>query len=187
MKISNQTLQQRLGFGDEDMKSSLHDELLMWCAAHKKEVLAAVGFYDEALESMAPAGSTIDEREWKVRWEVPLSRADGRGFVVGFADLFIKTRILHIVKWQEDLGRDRWGCRQWGPVEESIQQVSGSIYIEAKSKLPTIGELLRQIQLYKHTVGNAEARWLVVAPDIPHAYSEVLKSQGIYTLEIELY
>jgi hypothetical protein len=49
------------------------------------------------------------------------------------------------------------------------------ISIEVKSEMPSIGELLRQIQFYKRYISGT---WIVVSPDNRNV--EILKEQGIH-------
>ena len=46
--------------------------------------------------------------------------------------------------------------------------------IEVKSKIPSIGELIRQINFYRNYTGG---RWIVVSPD--DRYADVLRAQDI--------
>jgi hypothetical protein len=48
------------------------------------------------------------------------------------------------------------------------------IAVEVKSKIPVVGDLIRQINFYRKYIG---AQWLVVSPD--DRFVDLLKSQGI--------
>jgi hypothetical protein len=48
------------------------------------------------------------------------------------------------------------------------------LLVEAKSVLPTVGELMRQIQLYRTAFGG---KIVVVSPD--DSYSNILSEQGV--------
>lgn len=50
------------------------------------------------------------------------------------------------------------------------------IAIEVKTKIPNIGELLRQINFYRTYLSGP--RWIVVSPD--DRYKDILKAQGIH-------
>lgn len=51
-----------------------------------------------------------------------------------------------------------------------------SIGVEVKSKMPTLGELIRQIHFYSKY--KSISKWIVVSPD--DRYASLLKDQGIY-------
>ena len=79
--------------------------------------------------------------------------------ILGYADLVVSWHDLTI-EWGDDKewhvgGRDR------------------RLLIEAKTVWPSLGELMRQLNLYRLVYGNI----IVVAPDA--AYAEILKEQGV--------
>lgn len=51
------------------------------------------------------------------------------------------------------------------------------VYIEVKPKIPSLGELIRQMNFYKTYLGN-RARYLVISPD--DSYCDILKGQGFH-------
>jgi hypothetical protein len=56
-----------------------------------------------------------------------------------------------------------------------------SIAIEVKTKIPVIGDLIRQIQLYRKYMTSPQ--WIVVSPDDRAA--AILKGQGIHYFKFE--
>lgn len=95
--------------------------------------------------------------------------------IIGYADLLIETEIPCI--YPQYKAADKWG-------EEDVfagftlgwlrDKKAPLILVEAKSILPTIGELMRQIQLYR-TAFNGKI--VVVSPD--DKYAKILKEQGV--------
>lgn len=56
-----------------------------------------------------------------------------------------------------------------------------AISVEVKTEIPTIGDLIRQIQFYKKYMSGT---WIVVSPDSRN--SEILREQGIYFFKYTL-
>jgi hypothetical protein len=94
--------------------------------------------------------------------------------IVGYADLVIETKCPSITPVYKSVPMEAgravlhshsisWGRRE-----------GVSILVEAKSVLPTIGELMRQINLYRTAFIG---RFVVVAPD--DKYAEILTDQGV--------
>lgn len=99
--------------------------------------------------------------------------------IVGYADLFLETELPCIhPKFNTLNGKDvfdgftqGWSKRlDWTrPYVEAPR-----ILIEAKSVMPTVGELMRQINLYRTAFGG---KFVVVSPD--DSYAELLAEQGV--------
>jgi hypothetical protein len=93
---------------------------------------------------------------------------------VGFADLLIETQFPLIAPsyregatWRDD------------PIFDGFELTWGSekaprILVEAKSVLPTVGELMRQIQLYRTAF---KGKFVVVSPD--DSYAKILSEQDV--------
>lgn len=58
------------------------------------------------------------------------------------------------------------------------------LYVEAKTKIRSIGELLRQLNLYR-SIARSGSRFLVVAPPVEwdHDMKSILREQGIATVD----
>ena len=104
-------------------------------------------------------------------WEAPIQ---DKSFVIGFVDFrtIIKFPITCVV---ESLSGNYYGSDRykWGSHEEEI------IYnFEVKSTIPSLGELFRQIQLYKAYDKNP---FVIVCPD--DRFREQIESQGLTFLK----
>jgi hypothetical protein len=51
-------------------------------------------------------------------------------------------------------------------------------FIEVKPKIKSLGETLRQLQLYKNTCGISDIKIILVTKSIEH--KEIFESQGFY-------
>lgn len=99
--------------------------------------------------------------------------------IVGYADLMIETELPYIYpKYKDWEGNDVFDGFTLGfttrldrtrPYAEAPR-----ILVEAKSFLPTVGELMRQTNLYRTAF---DGKVVVVSPD--DSYAEILAEQGV--------
>jgi len=181
------TIQQKLGFMDDDLKTSRHDEIMLWVSSHALEIVTAIvdnRWTDRGIEWLNEdlrkhGGPTITLADLPPRkpleiasvvWEHPIM---SNKYVVGFVDLAI---------WYicDGLGLDMT-VYAW---EVHHCKSDYPICIEVKSSIPSAGELIRQIQLYRQ---YQKGTYVVVSPDA--RYADVLKSQGIefYHCQVDAY
>lgn len=96
---------------------------------------------------------SVAPRIIKKRWEYVIKNE--RGFLIGAADMHVLAA-----------GRD-----------EGL-----SVFIEAKTKILSLGELLRQINFYKSGGDLTEyyltPRWLVISPD--DRFADKIREQGVF-------
>lgn len=103
------------------------------------------------------------------QWEYTI--ANDRAFVVGFIDMMIRIKkpTLYV-----NFNRVRdYDLPSSKPVCE-IFYSDENVYFEVKSKIPSLGELVRQIRFYQ---SHKPGRYYVVSPD--ERYADLLRSQGI--------
>ena len=185
-KAKARTIQQSLGFMDNDLKTSKHDEIMLWLDnVVQKHLGELIGFEQEwKLEDfyVIEKGKELrdENKEFyfkdiqlpkkpelevkKCTWEYPITTGKD-SYILGFADMkvdFMNT----ILNYNAD---DR---------EISIFKDKHSVFFEAKSSISSLGELIRQIRMYQtYTRG----KWFVVSPDIK--FSTALESQEIFHIE----
>ena len=94
--------------------------------------------------------------------------------IVGYADLLIETQFPRVESiYKKANSWDEFGIFESFELTWSSDRMP-RILIEAKSVLPTVGELMRQIQLYRTAFrGN----FVVVSPD--DRYAQILAEQGV--------
>lgn len=116
-------------------------------------------------------------------WEFVLTRRTGyqdrHEQIVGYADLMIETELPCIFpKYKVWEGKDVFDGFAMGftPRLSSMRPYieAPRILVEAKSVLPSFGELMRQINLYRTAFNGL---FVVVAPD--DSYAEILSEQGV--------
>lgn len=96
----------------------------------------------------------------EVEWEVPLPAFSG------FIDLVL-TR-THIQEQQPSNGVDRSATVVAGPIG-SGQRVTAKYYVEVKTRIESIGSILRELQFYKAKSGAPSKKHvLLVCPAHPH-------------------
>jgi len=115
-------------------------------------------------------------------WEYPIV---SKQYTIGFIDMFVRHSLPTLV------ADGIWGlystesCHLHGeyiPKWECQWRDKGKVAIEIKTAIPSLGELVRQIRMYKTYL---DAEFLVVCPD--DRFAEPLRSQGIgfYKYEIK--
>jgi hypothetical protein len=155
----NKPSQASFGFDDPELKTPAHDALMVWIDEYICEILVEVLELGEEPEIV------------KKEWERIIKNK--RGFTVGVADLYVRIRVSKPFKLPKSVIVIK---------EESV------IFVEAKPKIPSLGELIRQIHFSETGdlapfVTRAEVgdpiwpKWLVVAPD--DRFAKTLREQGI--------
>ena len=171
------TIQQKLGFMDDDLKTPKHDEIMLWASSHALEIVTAIvdnRWTDRGIEWLnedlrkhgEPTIALADLPPRKpleiasVVWEHPIM---SKQYVIGFIDLAI---------WyiEDGLSLD---CQVY-TWEIHHHKREYPLCIEVKSSISAASELIRQIQLYRQ---YQRGTYVVVSPDA--RYADVLKSQGI--------
>ena len=168
------TIQQKFGFKDEDLRTPGHDEIMLWLNGHISDVVSSLSLRNEwdpfdiddlnqelGLDISAdnlPARNPIEVT--RTTWEAPVKSGK---YVVGFIDLQVRC-IWDGLSWCVK-------TKEW-----SLDRVSYPwlIHFEVKTLIPSLGELIRQIQLYKEYQGGL---YIVVSPDA--RFVDILKEQKI--------
>lgn len=155
------TLQSKMGFQDDDLKTPAHDKIMMWTQEHAAQILfEGAGRYPEYMRPQGPAEIKVDE----VKWEVPVRGSNG--YTLGFIDMVIRGKWLRMRTEEEIKGNTYENYDPREPYWEGI-----SVAVEVKTTIPNVGALLRQINLY-----NTRS-FVVVSPD--DRFADVLRSQGV--------
>ena len=196
MARSRDKIQQQQGFWDTEVSMPGHDDVAVWVDENADQVMR------EAFPELYGRGWVKDDIEWgidfakhasampeveafmegmtredprvrRTTWEWVLrdQEAGPRHYhrSVGFADLIIEAEQPKIYVQDDD---DRPGRFL---LTIGSRRVGGhyGVLVEAKSVLPTRGELIRQLRHYGTVFGGP---MVVVSPD--DAYAKLLKDQG---------
>jgi len=184
-----QTLQQRFGFQDKDLTTPKHDEILQWLDSDLLNVLKSIGIIniikhrqqsaiengvkaacsDEIIKSAPVLSEDYDISMIKITkiWEVPIRN---KSYVIGFVDFraIIKFPITCVV---ESLSGNFYGSDRY---KWSLHDGEIIVNFEVKSTIPSLGELFRQIQMYKVYDKNP---FVIVCPD--DRFRDQIESQGL--------
>lgn len=193
---------QQLGFWDAEVSKPDHDAVMLWAYDNAEMIVRTV--YPERYDQRWLKDEVLNNYGWNEPKFVQLAREftdanprpnpricgktieyvlksytgyqDRMERIVGYADLLIETELpavavsdddTHIIQaWTKDLGR-----RQRAP----------RVLVEAKSVMPTFGELMRQIQLYRTAF---DGKMVVVSPD--DQYASLLAEQGVTFIKYAL-
>ena len=192
---------QQIGFWDEEVVKPDHDAICLWAYANVDLILKAV--YPERFDiawrkdeidfhgisqdektvnlcrEFLEANPRPNPRVIKKTIEAVLKSHTGYREslerIVGYADLRIEVHFPSVsAKFKPSI---HYGSER---ILDGFEMILGkhkdpsSVLIEVKSVLPTLGELLRQINLYRTAFSG---KFVVVAPD--DKYAEILAEQGV--------
>lgn len=192
---------QQIGFWDTEVATTRHDAVCLWAYESADAIFRVVcpelfdrNWLDSEIrnplsvtgrqfvqqgKTFAGANKRPNPRIYKKTLEHVLTSHTGYqgklARVVGYADLVIETSIPNITAAFLSCGRSArddefsgyeisWGSGRPAP----------SILVEAKDKLPTLGELMRQLNLYRTAF---QGKVVVVSPD--DTYAKILSEQDV--------
>ncbi len=151
-QLRAKTMMQKAGFLDSDKKTPEHDKIQIWVNNNAKLILDSLPI--------------LENKEYKIQsknWEYKLVDDSYQNRyispIVGFVDVSFdietKTPIF------------------------SASASRATIYIEIKTSIPSLGELIRQLRFYEHYLDLEKGnRMLVVSPDDTH--KTILEEQGFW-------
>lgn len=146
------TLAEKFGFKDPDLTTPKHDAIMMWL---DKNVLSIC---EKWLKEHKEVGFTLHEK----KWEEPITSGN---YTIGFLDMYVSYLSEH--------GRDQIS-HGWGLDYESRDKDRRQFCFECKSSIPSLGELMRQINMYRTYVNG---QFFVVSPD--DGMKKMIENQGI--------
>jgi hypothetical protein len=136
------------GFIDPEVATDNHDKVMLWLDANIESIVASI-FNKEKTEDLKTTS----------QWERPITKGDGKyKTIVGYMDMLCTVR------------------KKSSPDDEEYRYLLDHICFEVKSKITSIGEVIRQINQYKTFL--PPVRFVIVSPD--DRYSDILTNQGIY-------
>lgn len=183
------TLQQRFGFQDHELKTPEHDRIMLWLDAHVDAWILgriSLGWNKEKVERMASEMSDLVKDsvgQWapgdlpprtvsivsKV-WESPVMSGK---YMVGFIDMKVDVKQSALTY---TIPRRSQEFPEW-----SAYLTDWFYLFEVKPSIPSVGEVIRQIRMYKQ---YQPGTYVVVSPDDRCAVT--LKGQGIEFLKAAL-
>lgn len=148
-QVKAKTIIEKAGFKDFDKGSPKHDEIQLWTYENAAKII-------DELFIKQKYNFRIMERKWEheIIEEVHYY-ASNKKMVVGFVDLFVS--FLRDIDKEENI----WPC----------------VYFEVKTEIPSLGELLRQLNFYKVYL-KSKPTFVIVSPD--ERFEKVIQEQGFY-------
>lgn len=160
-----QSIKERF-MSDGDILSPKHDDLMIALDRNVEKILSV---FWEKRHFNQPTKPKL-EMEISKEWESPVVKEDhGKGYcnrtVIGFVDLNVKVRwpYPHKTFMPE-------GSVEWSDTEDSF-------LFEVKTSIPSLGELIRQINYYQENRGRNYEIYVVFSPD--SRFKQILMEQGI--------
>lgn len=153
-KIKAKTHLEKLGFADTDKKKADHDKIQTW-------VYENIGI---VINETVMADNKLPYKIIKNEWEHPVVYTSGNyKLLVGFIDIFVRIGGTFDAK---------------GPY--NFNHTTLNVFVEIKTEIPSLGELIRQMRAYQTYVDHFEnyTKYMVVSPDDRHA--KILNEQGFY-------
>lgn len=178
------------GFWDEQVAQPKHDEICKWAYENADHVLATLypeqyaerDWNDEErkgdnalkaafLDSNPRPKPHVVKRTWEYPLHVHTGYNNAISRPVGFGDLLF---MYAIPRPKPTYNYDTYHSQRGHEVTGyEIAWERHAVLLEVKSTLPTLGELLRQLNLYATAFSHPQA---VIAPD--DAYATILREQG---------
>ena len=176
-KQRSSTLIQRLGFDDNDIKTQTHDQIMMWLNENIKcypnEILGIPKHWideeklidkysiddctENIFEENVPDKPSVKIKE--IIWEYAIiSKNINSKFVSGFIDMAVKIERPYL----------------YISPRNNISYRNYMVFFEVKTKIQSLGELIRQIRFYEE---YKQGKYFVVSPE--SQYASLLIEQGI--------
>ena len=148
------TMLEKMGFKDNELFEQEHDNML--CSLMDESVIIKIFSLTSKIPEENIKKTTLDI---KIKPEFPIKTYNG--YIIGYADLLAEFRL-----------KDK----------EKID-VKFILCIEIKTKIESIGALLRQINTYKEYLNCIF--YIVIAPNVNNNQRNVLKMSGIHLIDIK--
>jgi len=154
--IKAKTHLQKLGFADSDKKKPTHDTIQTWVYENIQTIVAETAMKNRSTPyELTPA-----------KWEHQVIYYGSKTYkvVVGFVDIYVGVKgIFHFKMSNSD--------------DTYAEERTKPIYIEVKTEIPSLGELIRQMRAYQAYHDNF-ADYIIVSPDDRH--KKILEEQGFH-------
>lgn len=196
-KPKMQTHQQKLGFFDEDLKKTEHDEIVKWVELNMESLICElISRSDQKLFSeLVKIFNTNKEHvnfDWKKEfeiiekeWEPIILTNTNNKYPVGYVDYYCKVR-LQDSNYYRFQSHNTESKLEYNPNDRNFGlELMDSLhpfefYFEVKTKINTLGELFRQLRLYQTYIGGStggrNVKLCVVCPDDIDA--SIIEEQG---------
>lgn len=180
---ANKTYAEALCFSDDDLTTPMHDKIVLW-AMEKIPKMCGYCFPMEVYRNIEKRDSAC-----KLELEFPIVKTQ-KGYnyenkhTVGFADVRATYDVRHFLSTvgiAEANDNEKEEARRWNLSKVKVYSQGDFwssthiAYFEIKSKIPSLGDLVRQIRFYAQYTGDSP--WFVISPDT--RYKTAIESQDI--------
>ena len=167
MKPKAKTLIEKMGFVDKDMKNSDHDTIVEWIDENIKELIAKFHNIDyeknrELIQERNSSNPNMFSEHGT--WEKVIKSGN---YTIGFID-------YHIGFYPQVYQYNKY-----------IHEYRYNFYFEAKTAIPSMGELLRQIQFYKTNIKHfRDSYYQIIIVSYPNPRAQrIVESQGFFWID----
>lgn len=174
MHSSDRTLLAKLGFADPDKKDARHDAACQYLAQ------------PEVAQGMTPfvtaGGARFEIFPVGARHEVHILKGSGQyATTIGFADLFLifSYKFLEEKKVVDTSGDSAFVGGKWVKTDK-VGRYKVSLGIEVKINRCPVGDILRQVALYREHVRDVDGWCVVTAFDLTATEVAVLTNEKIH-------
>lgn len=193
MQPKAKTLQERMGFRDDELTTPKHDEIMLWLDENAERLgvsIASQHGHHKSWAHMArfeypeleecPSFRNNQVKVIRRTWEQPIKAANE--FIVGFVDMLIEIDTTVRIGAGKKDGKPFWG---WHDEPRKLKAL-----VEVKPTISSLGDLIRQVRLYESTntsagmKGFSLAYFYVCCPD--NRFEKQLASQGIGFIKAEV-
>ena len=152
--IKAKTHLEKLGFSETDKKKPTHDIIQTWVYNNIEPIIKENIFFNH-------------KYPYKIirnKWEHEIFNSNNNyKLLIGFVDIMVE------VYGEFEYYHDR---------EILKDNMSKKIYIEVKTEIPSLGELIRQMRAYQAYTISSDSYYMVISPDDRH--TKILNEQGFY-------
>lgn len=203
------TLQEKFGFVDDDLKTPVHDSIMMWLdgeidrivSAHvlnkiKLEIDGAPAWEKRAEneyrkknpDRYTPSGALVSAYPWEGLGDLPTPRYLGidskvwESPIKSAKDFVVGFVDMLVVARYQHLSYTDAGyftTKEKAPKWELFSQQHNFVF-EVKPSIRSVGEVIRQIRMYQQF---KDGDYFIVSPD--DRFVDVLRSQGIYFIKAQ--
>ncbi len=195
MHSHERTLLAKLGFADPDRKSDLHDVACRYLATPmvREKLLGISGVLQFEHEPSSWSYGCEEERsvesavlnKHNATLELEIGKGEGQyRTTIGFVDVLITAEILHRhveVQRREKASRynrdSEWG--EWKPHGNYVTSSRACCCIEAKIGKTSVGDLLRQLNLYRRYLLSETIFIVATYYELTAAEIDALEAAGI--------
>jgi hypothetical protein len=155
-----------------DLSTPIHNEIVLWAVQNRRNI------YEKEFGSLSPS------KEVQYSVEYPVKAISSRGPHNSYEPYHFNAGIsgyMDLVLWCRDSLEKRIE-RTGMPNDEHDKVETDTLYIEVKSKVPSFGEIMRELQCYHSLLQRVRSADIVLlCPSTP--FAEIIREQGFTVIK----